>query len=88
MDINHQVLVKYLTKLIKRGSNTSLAEIHKLINSIWHKEVLPDQWKDSLIVPFVKRAVKRTVVITEGYHRYQLRMKFYTILFSQGYLHV
>jgi hypothetical protein len=27
------------------------SEIHKLINSIWNKEELPDQWKESIIVP-------------------------------------
>jgi hypothetical protein len=25
--------------------------IHKLITSIWNKEEMPDQWKDSIIVP-------------------------------------
>jgi hypothetical protein len=25
--------------------------IHKLANSIWNKEELPDQWKESIIVP-------------------------------------
>jgi hypothetical protein len=28
--------------------------IHKLINSIWNKEELPDQWKESIIVPVHK----------------------------------
>jgi hypothetical protein len=25
--------------------------IHKLITSIWNKEEMPDQWKESIIVP-------------------------------------
>jgi hypothetical protein len=25
--------------------------IHKLINSVWNKEELPDQWKESITVP-------------------------------------
>jgi len=29
-------------------------EIHKLINSIWNKEELPHQWKESIIVPIYK----------------------------------
>jgi hypothetical protein len=28
-----------------------LSAIHKLINSVWNKEELPDQWKESVIVP-------------------------------------
>jgi hypothetical protein len=29
--------------------------IHKLINSIWNKEELSNQWKDSIIVPILKK---------------------------------
>jgi hypothetical protein len=32
-----------------------LAVIHKLINSIWNTEELPDQWKESIIVPVRKK---------------------------------
>jgi hypothetical protein len=32
--------------------------IHKLINSIWNKEELPDQWKESIIVPVHKKGDK------------------------------
>jgi hypothetical protein len=32
--------------------------IHKLINSIWNKEELPDQWKKSIIVPVHKEGGK------------------------------
>jgi hypothetical protein len=28
-----------------------LCDIHKLINFIWNREELPDQWKESIIVP-------------------------------------
>jgi hypothetical protein len=38
-------------KLIKAGGETLSSEIHKLIHSIWNKEELPQQWKDSVIVP-------------------------------------
>jgi hypothetical protein len=31
-----------------------LSVIHKLINSIWNKEELPDQWKDCIILPVHK----------------------------------
>jgi hypothetical protein len=39
-------------KLIKARDRTSRSEIHKLINSIWKKEELPDQWKESLMYVF------------------------------------
>jgi hypothetical protein len=32
-----------------------LSTIHKLINSIWNKEEMPDQWKESIIVPIHKK---------------------------------
>jgi hypothetical protein len=35
-----------------------LSEIHKLINSVWNKEELPDQWKESIIVPIHKKSDK------------------------------
>jgi hypothetical protein len=31
------------------------SEIHKLINSIWNKEELPEHWKESIIVPIYKK---------------------------------
>ena len=32
-------------ELIKAGSRTTRSEIPKLINSIWNKEELPEEWK-------------------------------------------
>jgi hypothetical protein len=40
-----------LAKLIKAGGEILCSEIHKLIPSIWNKEELPQQWKESIIVP-------------------------------------
>ena len=37
-------------ELIKAGGRTFHSEIHKLINSIWNKEELPEQWKKYIIV--------------------------------------
>jgi hypothetical protein len=34
---------------------TLCSEIHKLICSIWNKEELPQQWKESIIVPIHKK---------------------------------
>ena len=38
-------------KLIKAVSRTIRYEIHKLIISIWNKEELTEEWKESIIVP-------------------------------------
>jgi len=38
-------------ELIKAGGRTIPHEIHKLIISIWNKEELPEEWKESIIVP-------------------------------------
>jgi sorting nexin-29 len=35
-----------------------LSAIHKLIHSVWNKEELPDQWKESIIVPVHKKGDK------------------------------
>jgi hypothetical protein len=43
-------------ELIKAGDDALQSEIYKLINSIWSKEELPDQWKESIIVPICKKS--------------------------------
>jgi hypothetical protein len=45
-------------ELIQAGREMLLSAIHKLINSIWNKEELPDQWKEYIIVPVHKRGDK------------------------------
>ena len=45
-------------ELIKAGGRTIRDEIHKLIISIWNKEELPDEWKESIIVPIYKKGDK------------------------------
>jgi hypothetical protein len=45
-------------ELIQAGGNTLHSEIHKLINFIWNKEELPEQWKESVIVPVYKKGDK------------------------------
>jgi hypothetical protein len=63
-----------LAELIQTGGEMLLSAIHKLINSVWNKEELPDQWKESVIVPFAKRVIKLTVIIIMGYYCYQLHL--------------
>jgi hypothetical protein len=45
-------------ELIQGESETLWPDIHKLINSIWNEEELPDQWKESVIVPVYKNVDK------------------------------
>ena len=40
------------------GGRTIYLEIHKLITSIWKKEKLPEEWKESIIVPIHKKRDK------------------------------
>ena len=44
--------------LIKAGGRTIHSEIHKLTNSVWNKEEFPEEWKESIIVLFIRRAIK------------------------------
>jgi hypothetical protein len=45
-------------ELIQALGEILLSEIHKLINSVWNKKELPDQWKESIIVPVHKKGDK------------------------------
>jgi hypothetical protein len=45
-------------ELIQAGGEILLSAIHKLIKSVWNKEELPDQWKESIIVPIHKKGAK------------------------------
>jgi hypothetical protein len=45
-------------ELIKAGGETLCSEMHKLIRSIWNKEELPQQWKESIIVSIYKKCDK------------------------------
>jgi hypothetical protein len=45
-------------ELIQIGGKTLQSKIHKIINSTWSTEELPDQWKESLIVPMLKNGNK------------------------------
>ena len=45
-------------ELIKAGGRTIRCENHKLIISVWNKEELPDESKESIIVPIYKKGDK------------------------------
>jgi hypothetical protein len=46
-------------ELIQAGGEILLSAIHKLVNSVWNKEELPDQWKESIIVPVHEKGDKK-----------------------------
>jgi hypothetical protein len=68
-------------ELIKAGGEILYSEIHRLTCSIWNKEELPQQWKESVIVPIYKKGDKIDVIIIEESPSYQLLTKFYLTFF-------
>jgi hypothetical protein len=47
-----------LAELMKARNETLYSEIHRLLCYIWNKEELPQQWKESIIVPIYKMGDK------------------------------
>jgi len=45
-------------EMIKVGGRAIGLEIHKLIASIWKKDKLPEEWKETIIVPIQKKGNK------------------------------
>ena len=43
---------------VKAGGTTIRYEIHKLIISLWNREELPQEWRESIIVPINKKGDK------------------------------
>jgi hypothetical protein len=77
------VSCQILAELIQAGGEILWSEI-KLINSIWNKEELPDQWKESTILQIHKKGNK---TVCSNYHGISLLSTSYKILsnfFSQG----
>jgi hypothetical protein len=68
---------KILAKLIQVGDETLQSAIHILINCIWNKEELPDQWKESIIVPIHKKGDKTDC---NNYHRISLSTSYKILL--------
>ena len=71
-------------ELIKAGCGTICGEINKLITSIWKKEKLPEEWKESIIVPIHKKEIKQIVIIIGVFHFCQPLTKFCQTSCSQG----
>ena len=45
-------------ELIKSGGEKLIEKIHRLLSIIWVKEALPNEWKESIIVPIYKKGDK------------------------------
>jgi hypothetical protein len=45
-------------RLIQAEGEILLSAIQKLTNFVWNKQELPNQWKESIIVPFHKKGNK------------------------------
>jgi hypothetical protein len=47
-----------LAEVIKAGGIRILSEIHTFVNSLQNKKQLPEEWKESIIVPIYKKGNK------------------------------
>jgi sorting nexin-29 len=70
-------------ELIKAGGRTVHCEIHKLIISIWNKEELPKEWKESIIVSIYKNGDKADCNNYRGISLLQTTYKILSILLSR-----
>jgi hypothetical protein len=66
-------------ELIQKGGETAVSLIYKFINSVWNKEELPNEWKESIIVPIHKTGDKTDC---NNYCRISLLLTSYKILWN------
>jgi hypothetical protein len=53
-----QSIDQITAEFIRAGCSTIWSEIHKLVDSVWNKEELSEQWKESIVVPVCKKGDK------------------------------
>jgi hypothetical protein len=41
-----------------QAGSTLRYETYKISNSVWNKVEMPEKWKESIIVPFMRRVIK------------------------------
>ena len=58
MCLHCSTVVTLISKTKKCLGRSICCEIHKLINSIWRKKELPEEWKESIILPIYKKCGK------------------------------
>jgi hypothetical protein len=71
-------------ELIKGGGRIIRSEIHKLIISIWNKEELLEQWKESIIVPIYKKGDKTDYSNYQGISLLPTTYKILSKIFCRG----
>ena len=71
-------------ELIKAGDRTICSEIHKLMISIWNEEELPEEWKESIIVPIYKKGDKTDCSNYRGISLLPTAYKIYPTSCCQG----
>jgi hypothetical protein len=71
-------------ELIHAGGEILLLVIHKLVNSQWRKEELPDYWKESVIVSVHKKNDKTACNNYRGISLLSTSYKILSNILSQG----
>jgi len=66
-------------ELFKTGGRTIRSEIHKLTNSVWNKEELPEQWKEPVVLPIYKKGDKTDCSNYRGISRCHLHSVQHTV---------
>jgi len=70
--------------LVRAGGRTIHFEIHKFFHSIWKKEELPEEWKESIIVSIYKKGDKTDCSNYRGISNLPTKYKIlYNILLSR-----
>jgi hypothetical protein len=72
-----------LAELTQAGCEILVSVIHNLLNSIWNKEELAAQWKETITVQIHRKGTLAVIIIV-GYHCYQFHTKFYQISFFRS----
>jgi len=70
--------------LIKAGGRTICLEFHKVINSIWNKEEMTEEWKESIIVPIYMKGDKTECSNYSDISLLSTTYKFYPTSCCQG----
>jgi len=71
-------------ELIKTGCRKIRYEINKLVISIWNKEELPEEWKESVILPIYKKDDTTECSNCRGISLCQLHRKLFPTSCWQG----
>jgi len=73
---------------VKAGRRAVLSQIDKFINSIWNKNELPEQWKESIIVHVYKKGNTKDCSNYTGLSLLSNMYKISSNICSQGKLHM